>query len=539
MKLHDLDVIRPTALQDEIERRMTGTEPRREIPDPNRLRHRVVAGVVAVVVFLAAVAVASGALIDRGAPQPANEPWSSYPPGWTELPTPPQQRFDPALVWTGSQLLSWGGKSSGSSDAKPVANGWSFDPATGQWSAIPEAPEALVNTGGIWSGTQALFWGERPSDTGGDLPWIVMAYDPGTSSWREFDPSPHGSEWGGVWVWAGDRLIAFGGGRPDSAEARSGDALDPATGTWEPIADAPLQVTSGHAVWTGTAVVVVGSALDTGNHATTSTAVAEAYTPSTDTWRTLPSPPLSPQASAAVWFQGNVLGWDYASDSATFLTDEARWQGLGTLPLDDAECSVEGVAVDDAVFAWNCGYPDAWYPGVGWSDVTGGPAPDVPVTRVIGTYGSATSAGPVAIVYEADTVSQDGRTYVGLDAAPQHLWVWRPASDPPAPRPPTKDDAERIANNFISAWDRGDPYLPTLATTDVLDRCRTSALCAVGASGSWSLGHADETERGTFEITAGPWADGALTPTEILTIGPGTTADGRDAPLVVTDVRPA
>src|SRR5262245_10619237 len=328
MKLHDLDSVRATPLQREIERRLTTDEPRREIPDPTRPGRRIVAGVVAIVVFAAALAVATGALVDRKTPAPAGEPWAAYPAGWTELPASPKQFFDPTLVWTGAEVLSWGGKSDGSSDAGPVSTGWSFAPGSGQWSAMPEAATALDMAGGGWTGTEALFWGVQRGDSGGDHAWVVLAYDPAAGSWRSFDPSPPRPEWGGIWVWAGDRLIDFGGNRPDSDDARTGVALDPATGRWTSLAEAPLPITAGDAVWSGSEVIVVGSALDGGNHATTSTAVAEAYTPTTDTWRTLPEPPLSPQASASVWFQGNIVAWDYGSDSATFLTNRDRWQGL-------------------------------------------------------------------------------------------------------------------------------------------------------------------------------------------------------------------
>ena len=297
------------------------------------------------------------------------------------------------------------------------------------------------------------------------------------------------------------------------------------------------------AVWTGSEMVVVGAELDGGNHASTGTAVAEAFNPATNTWRSLPDAPLSPQASEALWFDGEVFAWVYGSDSARYLPAEDRWQGLGKLPLDHGECYVNGVSLESAVLAWNCGYPDAWYPDAGWSDVSGGPAGQLPVTRVIGTYGRAYAAGSVAIVWNLDNVERNGVPVTGSSDGRQHLWVWRPTSNPPAPPQPTKEDAEELATNFVVAWVRYETYLPTLATQDVLDRCGQAAGECSALAGQpnfdWLRGSTTQTRPGIFEVVTGPWKDGEIVPTTVLTIGPGTTADGRQAQLVVIDFRPA
>jgi Galactose oxidase, central domain len=59
---------------------------------------------------------------------------------WRQLPAMPFSRADFAAVWTGSQVLVWGGVT-GSSPASPVPpHGEAYDPATNQWTALPQAP---------------------------------------------------------------------------------------------------------------------------------------------------------------------------------------------------------------------------------------------------------------------------------------------------------------------------------------------------------------------------------------------------------------
>jgi hypothetical protein len=430
-RFDSLDALRASELRGEVDRRLHDRS-ERAIPTPGG--PRFAAAVLALAVFAAAAAF-SWSIYERNrgtAPVASTDPWSSAGEGWTELPPPPEWRDGASILWTGSELLYWGGVPHGrDADASPAADGFAFDPVSDSWRPIAAAPVGGSNAHAVWTGSEALFW---DADIGGALSTdvdssdgaVTLTYDPANDTWRHLPDDPHEAPWGGDGVWTGRELVVFGGGRPDSATSSSGAALDLATGTWRTIADAPEPMSLANAAWTGSQVIVEGSALDRGNHATTNTAVAEAYDPAADAWRELPAAPLSPQASEALWFQGAVVAWDYGSDSARFLPDQDRWQGLGKLPLDHGECYVEGVALRDAVFAWNCGYPDAWYPTAGWLDVTGGPAGELPLTDVITTYGRAYAAGEVAIIWNIENEKRNGDLLIGSSSAPQHLWVWRP-----------------------------------------------------------------------------------------------------------------
>jgi hypothetical protein len=184
------------------------------------------------------------------------------------------------------------------------------------------------------------------------------------------------------------------------------------------------------------------------------TAITLAYDPQTDTWRRLPDAPLSPQSSEAVLFEGHILAWDYGADSAQFLPAEDRWQGLGRLPLDHGECYVDGVAIDRAVLAWNCGIPDAWYPGLGWTNVDGGPpARQAEIDETyLGSQGRAIAAGSVALVEQVDNARVDKNLNIGSSEAAAHLGIWRPLTSPELPPAPAADGAEYLVTNFLSAW---------------------------------------------------------------------------------------
>lgn len=546
-----LDTLEPSDLRSEIERRM-GEPAVRPIPGGPAPWSRVAVVAVALAVFAAAAGVAWEAFegVRRDEPATPPDPWSWAPEGWTELPLPPEVRDEAAIVWTGQELMYWGGWPRGTGVDQARADGFAFDPTTRTWRPLPPAPIAggganatrdrLGGAKAVWTGSEVLLWDVETAEGG---TWATLALDPSSGEWRRLDDSPHRPGWGGAWAWTGRELIVFGGGDRDAPTTMEGAALDTATGVWRPIADAPYGMNLADAVWTGKEVVAVGSELDNRNIAETGIAITLAYDPETDTWRRLPDAPLSPQSSEAVLFEGRVLAWDYGADSAQFLPAEDRWQGLGRLPLDHGECYVDGIALDQAVFAWNCGIPDAWYPGLGWTNVDGGPpARQAEVDETYpGSQGRAIAAGDVAVVEQVDNIWVDKNLHIGSSEAPMHLWIWRPLTSRELPPPPTAEDAEYLIANFLIAWGGYETYLPTLATQDVIDRCRDGAGgCAQLGGGrfdNWKTDDVVETTRGTFEVRIDLRSKVGPNVSQVFVVGPGMTADGRDAELVVIDVR--
>jgi hypothetical protein len=79
---------------------------------------------------------------------------------------------------------------------------------------------------------------------------------------------------------------------------------------WRSIGEAPLKLNLASAVWTREEMIIYGTLLDNNNASDSDHARGIAYAPSTDMWRVLPSLPLSPQASSAVWTGTEMIVWE-------------------------------------------------------------------------------------------------------------------------------------------------------------------------------------------------------------------------------------
>ena len=320
------------------------------------MRHGVtawLAGVLAVVGGLIVLA-PSGHSVDRAA--------ATFPVGWTRLPAPPSARDGAALVWTGSELIAWGGCGR---KCAPTAGGFAFDPAERSWERIPAAPLAASSAEGFWTGEKAIFLHPVRGRLGG------QAYDPRSREWRVIPSAPLAPVDGRIEVWTGAELIVWGGGRRRGRGARRGAAYDPARDAWRPIARGPTGLNLASGIWTGRKLVVFGSLLDGRNVAETRTSVGAAYDPASDSWRELPPSRLSAQATSAVWLDGRIVAWDYELRSQEYDPDRNRWADPLALPLDFSECYPDSVVVRERVFAFFCGQM-ALYDGR-WRELGGGP----------------------------------------------------------------------------------------------------------------------------------------------------------------------
>ncbi len=219
-----LENMDPTDLRPEIKRRMAEPAPRPIPAGPSPWR-RVAAVAVAVTVFAAAAGFAWEVFerVRRQEPATTPDPWSWAPEGWTELPLPPEVRDNAALVWTGEELVYWGGWPQGSDIEQARADGFAFDPATSSWRPLPAAPiagggpNASRDEGGgaktVWTGSEVVFWGV---ETANGETSATLALDPSSGEWRRLGDSPHRPTCCGAWVWTERELIVFGGGDRDA-----------------------------------------------------------------------------------------------------------------------------------------------------------------------------------------------------------------------------------------------------------------------------------------------------------------------------------
>ncbi|MGH9842948.1 MAG: Kelch repeat-containing protein [Blastocatellia bacterium] len=162
----------------------------------------------------------------------------------------PGTRIFHTAVWTGAEMIIWGGF---------TASGGRYNPASNLWTAtsLTDAPATRSSHSAVWAGNRMIIWGGSDRDTGGQ-------YDPATNSWTATSttnsPAPRRDH---TAVWTGNEMIVWGGQvgtSPNSTEFNSGGRYDPAANTWTATSttNAPSARYSQIAVWTGNQMIVWG-----------------------------------------------------------------------------------------------------------------------------------------------------------------------------------------------------------------------------------------------------------------------------------------
>jgi hypothetical protein len=164
-----------------------------------------------------------------------------------------------AATWTGRHLVVWGGSAGddGVGSWRPAGTGAAYDPATDRWEELPPAPiTGRVGATAVWTGREVLFWG----GAAGHEKFFAdgAAYDPAGRTWRVLPPAPIGARSAHEAVWTGREMFVWGGiGRCCPIDSEIHDpaaaAYDPATNRWRRLPDVP-------GPWSGddgTAVTVV------------------------------------------------------------------------------------------------------------------------------------------------------------------------------------------------------------------------------------------------------------------------------------------
>ena len=323
--------------------------------------------------------------------------------GWTSLPPPPVARVGSASAWTGDELLLWGGYVyTGMSDEEPQADGFSFDSTSSKWEDLRDSPlSARTHPASVWTGRELLAWGgwDGQRDFFGD----GAAYDPETDRWRELPPAPITAR-APLSVWTGNEFLVWGTRIRVNDPPTDGAIYDPVADSWRPMARSPVAITDASVVWTGREMIVFGAWLDRGNHARSDVAIGAAYDPVQDSWRRLPDSTLSPQASSISWDGRNVIAWDYRNKSAVYSPTKNEWRRLRSVPIPDSECSPVMVSLDTYVFGDYCGTSVAYKaPENRWRDVSHRNLPGSSITLV--------PAEDAVFVISHDVESDEDRMY--------------------------------------------------------------------------------------------------------------------------------
>ena len=184
---------------------------------------------------------------------PAAQPELSLEPGWQALdPGPLASRVGSAAVWTGSEVLIWGGRN----DDGVLDDGAAFDPATGTWRLLaPTRFAARAWPVVAWTGSEMVVIGGVDVDDRSLSG--AAAYDPVVDAWREVDLA-----WSAVAplsgaVWTGASVVVVGAIPPPTGDPTADViALDPGEGLVSALS--PYGESSRRSVavrWDGSAVV--------------------------------------------------------------------------------------------------------------------------------------------------------------------------------------------------------------------------------------------------------------------------------------------
>jgi len=249
---------------------------------------------------------------------------------WTALPTQdaPSPRSSHTAVWTGAEMIVWGGRFPVSGVG--LATGAAYDPLTDSWraTALPGAPAARYLHTAVWTGSEMIVWGGNPGAfaTGG-------RYDPVADTWTPttIQGAPTGRSYHTA-AWTGTEMIVWGGlGTPTGLA--TGGLYDPVADLWRPTSTsgAPAGRFWHTSVWTGREMIIWGGTvssnappLDSGGR----------YDPSSDTWQetSLDNAPSPRAFASAVWTGSGMIVWggDFLDTGGIYDPLSDSWQPVST-----------------------------------------------------------------------------------------------------------------------------------------------------------------------------------------------------------------
>jgi len=208
---------------------------------------------------------------------------------WREIsPAPIEGGGSRSAVWTGQEMILWGGEIGTGSHARPD-NGAAYDPDDDTWRRLPESPVwSLAGHRAVWTGTEMLVWGGVDNFAEG------AAYEPSADRWRMLPTPPIPGRSSHVAVWTGKEMIVWGGEGEYAEPLNDGAAYDPASNSWRILPRAPLSPRSwAEGAWTGTEMIVWGGAAGRPGEDKTRLSDGAAYDPSSDSWRRIADAPIS------------------------------------------------------------------------------------------------------------------------------------------------------------------------------------------------------------------------------------------------------
>jgi N-acetylneuraminic acid mutarotase len=242
---------------------------------------------------------------------------------WTKTTTTgaPAARSTHSAVWTGKEMIVFGG----SGNTLWMNTGGRYNPSTNNWTATSTtgAPSGRELQAAVWTGTEMIIWGGGgatfDTNTGG-------RYNPATNSWTATSTTnaPSARDWTS-YVWTGSKMLVWGGQTYDGNYTyhNDGGLYDPATNTWTrtTLTGAPTPRGWFGYVWTGADLIVWSGCGTNGSFCSGAVATGGRYNPSSDLWTpiTTTSAPAARREFPAVWTGSQMIVWSGVDFSGFFL----------------------------------------------------------------------------------------------------------------------------------------------------------------------------------------------------------------------------
>src|SRR6266542_225107 len=385
----------------------------------------------------------TGYLNTGGRYNPSTDSWTA-----TSTTNAPAGRGVHTAVWTGSEMIVWGGFTG----SNYVNTGGIYNPASDTWTATStvNAPAARYFHTAVWTGSEMIVWGGFVSgnylNNGGK-------YNPGTDTWIATSttntPDARGSP---TAVWTGSEMIVWGGDSASGA-VNSGGRYDPNTNSWTAMstATAPDARHDHTVVWTGSEMIAWGgddefSIFNTGGR----------YNPITDTWTptSMTNVPTARAYHSAVWTGSEMILWG-GYDGFSFFDTGGRynplidsWTATSVTNAPSVRYHHTAVWTGSEMIVWG-GYSGSNFVNTGgrYCAQFAAPTPTAtPTATPCASVGSWTEQAPYPIVTSGQAVASIGGNVYSFGGIANNtaianaykyspaMNIWMPIASLPAPR---------------------------------------------------------------------------------------------------------
>lgn len=248
---------------------------------------------------------------------------------WTKGAQPPSEMNHVQAITHGGKIYIIGALKGPFPEEQIVSHVQVYDPSTDQWSQGAEIPAARRRGGAgvvVHNGLIYLVGGNARGHNSGFVAW-TDSFNPATGEWKVLADAPrprdhfHAAVLNGKIYAAGGRRSAFDAGKPMELTIAETDVYDIATNSWTTAA-APLPTprAGSSAIVRGGKIVVIGgeSGSQVAGHAE-----VEAFDPKTGAWTAFPPLPVGRHGFQAVDIKGviNVIAGSGNRGGGPELTD--------------------------------------------------------------------------------------------------------------------------------------------------------------------------------------------------------------------------